>query len=240
MNHELSYDIRLTIFLEQKVKSTLIFVTQQSLNFKIVIMAFTLPALSYATDALEPHIDKLTMEIHHGKHHQAYVTNLNKALEGKPEADSSIEDIIKNISKFAPAVRNNGGGHYNHTLFWTLLSPNGGGEPTGALAAAITSTFGSIADLKTKVNEAGATRFGSGWAWLIVTADKKLAVCSTPNQDNPLMDIAEVKGTPILGIDVWEHAYYLKYQNRRPDYLAGIWSVINWAHVAELYAKAIA
>ncbi|WP_090641554.1 superoxide dismutase [Mucilaginibacter sp. AW1-7] len=203
-------------------------------------MAFTLPALSYATDALEPHIDKLTMEIHHGKHHQAYVTNLNKALEGKPEADSSIEDIIKNISKFAPAVRNNGGGHYNHTLFWTLLSPNGGGEPTGALAAAITSTFGSIADLKTKVNEAGATRFGSGWAWLIVTADKKLAVCSTPNQDNPLMDIAEVKGTPILGIDVWEHAYYLKYQNRRPDYLAGIWSVINWAHVAELYAKAIA
>jgi superoxide dismutase, Fe-Mn family len=179
-------------------------------------MAFTLPALSYATDALEPHIDKLTMEIHHGKHHQAYVTNLNKALEGKPEADSSIEDIIKNIS------------------------PNGGGEPTGALAAAITSTFGSIADLKIKVNEAGATRFGSGWAWLIVTADKKLAVCSTPNQDNPLMDIAEVKGTPILGIDVWEHAYYLKYQNRRPDYLAGIWSVINWAHVAELYAKAIA
>jgi len=203
-------------------------------------MAFTLPALSYATDALEPHIDKLTMEIHHGKHHQAYVTNLNKALEGKPEADSSIEDIIKNISKFAPAVRNNGGGHYNHSLFWTLLSPNGGGEPTGALAAAITSTFGSIADLKTKVNEAGATRFGSGWAWLIVTADKKLAVTSTPNQDNPLMDIAEVKGTPILGIDVWEHAYYLKYQNRRPDYLAGIWSVINWAHVAELYAKAIA
>ncbi|MDN3581559.1 superoxide dismutase [Mucilaginibacter flavus] len=203
-------------------------------------MAFTLPALSYATDALEPHIDKLTMEIHHGKHHQAYVTNLNKALEGKPEADSSIEDIIKNISKFAPAVRNNGGGHYNHSLFWTLLSPNGGGEPTGALAAAITSTFGSVADLKTKINEAGATRFGSGWAWLVVTADKKLVVSSTPNQDNPLMDIAEVKGTPILGIDVWEHAYYLKYQNRRPDYLAGIWSVINWAHVAELYTKAIA
>lgn len=233
-------DLKLDIKLEQKANSTLIFVTSQSLNFKIVIMAFTLPALSYATDALEPHIDKLTMEIHHGKHHQAYVTNLNKALEGKPEADSSIEDIIKNISKFAPAVRNNGGGHFNHTMFWTLLSPNGGGEPTGALADAIKSTFGSIADLKTKVNEAGATRFGSGWAWLIVTADKKLAICSTPNQDNPLMDIAEVKGTPILGIDVWEHAYYLKYQNRRPDYLAGIWSVINWAHVAELYTKAIA
>ncbi|SHN34382.1 superoxide dismutase [Mucilaginibacter sp. OK098] len=203
-------------------------------------MAFTLPALSYATDALEPHIDKLTMEIHHGKHHQAYVTNLNKALEGKPEADGSIDDIIKNISKFPPAVRNNGGGHYNHSLFWTLLSPSGGGEPTGALATAISSTFGSFADFKTKVQEAGATRFGSGWAWLIVTADKKLAVTSTPNQDNPLMDLPEiVKGTPILGIDVWEHAYYLKYQNRRPDYLAAIWNVINWNHVAELYAKAV-
>jgi Fe-Mn family superoxide dismutase len=202
-------------------------------------MAFTLPALSYATDALEPHIDKLTMEIHHGKHHQAYVTNLNKALDGKPEADSSIEDIIKNISKFPMAVRNNGGGHYNHSLFWTLLAPGAGGEPTGALADAITSTFGSFADLKTKVSEAGATRFGSGWAWLIVTPEKKLAVCSTPNQDSPLMDIAEVKGTPILGIDVWEHAYYLKYQNMRPAYLTAIWNVINWAHVAELYAKAV-
>ena len=201
-------------------------------------MAFTLPALPYATDALEPHIDKMTMEIHHGKHHQAYVTNLNKALEGKPEADHSLDDIIKNISKFPPAVRNNGGGHYNHSLFWTLLSPSGGGEPTGALAAAITSTFGSFADFKTKVNDAGATRFGSGWAWLVVTADKKLVVCSTPNQDNPLMDIAEVKGTPILGIDVWEHAYYLKYQNLRPAYLAAIWNVINWNHVAELYSKA--
>jgi len=202
-------------------------------------MAFTLPALPYATDALEPHIDKLTMEIHHGKHHQAYVTNLNKALEGKPEADNSIDDIIKNISKFPAAVRNNGGGHYNHSLFWTLLSPSGGGEPTGALDEAIKSTFGSFADFKTKVSEAGATRFGSGWAWLIVTADKKLAITSTPNQDNPLMDIAEVKGTPILGIDVWEHAYYLKYQNRRPDYLAAIWNVVNWNKVAELYAKAV-
>jgi Fe-Mn family superoxide dismutase len=202
-------------------------------------MAFELPALPYATDALEPHIDKTTMEIHHGKHHQAYVTNLNKALEGKPEATAKIEDIIKNISKFAPAVRNNGGGHYNHSLFWTLLSPNGGGEPTGELAEAIKTTFGSFGELKTKISEAGATRFGSGWAWLIVTADKKLAVTSTPNQDNPLMDLPEVtKGTPILGIDVWEHAYYLKYQNRRPDYLAAIWNVINWNHVAELYAKA--
>ncbi|QKJ31409.1 superoxide dismutase [Mucilaginibacter mali] len=202
-------------------------------------MAFELPALPYATDALEPHIDKMTMEIHHGKHHQAYVTNLNKALEGKPEATAKIEDIVKNISKYPPAVRNNGGGHYNHSLFWTLLSPSGGGEPTGELAEAIKSTFGSFGELKTKLSEAGATRFGSGWAWLIVTADKKLAVTSTPNQDNPLMDLPEVtKGTPILGIDVWEHAYYLKYQNRRPDYLAAIWNVINWNHVAELYAKA--
>lgn len=202
-------------------------------------MAFTLPALPYATDALEPHIDKMTMEIHHGKHHQAYVTNLNKALEGKPEADSSIEDILKNISKFPMAVRNNGGGHYNHSLFWTLLSPGGGGEPSGALANAINSTFGSFADFKTKMSEAGATRFGSGWAWLIVTPDKKLAISSTPNQDNPLMDIAEVKGTPVLGIDVWEHAYYLKYQNRRPEYLTAIWNVINWNHVSELYTKAV-
>ena len=202
-------------------------------------MAFTLPALPYATDALEPHIDKMTMEIHHGKHHQAYVTNLNKALEGKPDADFSIEQIITNISKYPPAVRNNGGGHYNHTMFWTLLSPNGGGAPTGPLADAITSTFGTFDDFKTKVSEAGATRFGSGWAWRIVTPDKKLAICSTPNQDNPLMDIAEVKGTPILGIDVWEHAYYLKYQNLRPAYLTAIWNVINWNHVSELYAKAV-
>ena len=203
-------------------------------------MAFVLPALPYATDALEPHIDKMTMEIHHGKHHQAYVTNLNKALEGKPEANSSIEDIVKNISKFPPAVRNNGGGHYNHTMFWTLLSPNGGGEPSGDLATAINSAFGSFADFKTKFAEAGATRFGSGWAWLTVGADKKLQVSSTPNQDNPLMDIAEVKGTPILGMDVWEHAYYLKYQNRRPDYIAAFWNVVNWNHVTELYKKAMA
>ncbi|GGH14078.1 MULTISPECIES: superoxide dismutase [Pedobacter] len=202
-------------------------------------MAFELPALHYATDALEPHIDKTTMEIHHDKHHQAYVTNLNKALEGKPEASSSIEEIVKNISKFPAAVRNNGGGHYNHSLFWNILGPNKGGEPTGDLAKAINETFGSFADLKTKLQEAGATRFGSGWAWLSVGADKKLQVSSTPNQDNPLMDIAEVKGTPILGIDVWEHAYYLKYQNKRPDYLAAIWNVINWDAVAELYKKAL-
>lgn len=202
-------------------------------------MAFELPALHYATDALEPHIDKTTMEIHHDKHHQAYVTNLNKALEGKPEATAKIEDIVKNISKFPAAVRNNGGGHYNHSLFWNILGPNKGGEPTGDLAKAINETFGSFAELKTKLQDAGATRFGSGWAWLSVGADKKLQVSSTPNQDNPLMDVAEVKGTPILGIDVWEHAYYLKYQNKRPDYLAAIWNVINWDAVAELYKKAL-
>ncbi|MFA4867511.1 MAG: superoxide dismutase [Pedobacter sp.] len=201
-------------------------------------MAFELPALPYATDALEPHIDKQTMEIHHGKHHQAYVTNLNKALEGKPDANQSIEEIIKNISKQPAAVRNNGGGHYNHSLFWEVIGPNKGGEPKGELADAINAAFGSFADFKTKFAEAGATRFGSGWAWLSVGADKKLVVSSTPNQDNPLMDIAEVKGTPILGMDVWEHAYYLKYQNRRPDYIAAFWSVVNWDAVAERFKKA--
>ncbi len=202
-------------------------------------MAFELPALAYATDALEPHIDKATMEIHHGKHHQAYVTNLNKALEGKPEANANLDDIIKNISKYPAAVRNNGGGHYNHSLFWTVLGPNKGGEPTGDLAKAINDTFGSFADLKTKLQDAGATRFGSGWAWLSVGADGKLFVSSTANQDNPLMDIAEQKGAPIFGIDVWEHAYYLKYQNKRPDYLAAIWNVVNWDAVAERYKKAL-
>lgn len=202
-------------------------------------MAFELPALPYAADALEPHIDKTTMEIHHDKHHQGYVTNLNKALEGKPEAEYEIEDLIKNISKYPTAVRNNGGGHYNHSLFWKVLGPNKGGEPTGELADAIKETFGSFEDLKTKMKEAGATRFGSGWAWLSVGADKKLQVSSTPNQDSPLMDVAEVKGTPIFGIDVWEHAYYLKYQNKRPDYLAAIWDAVNWDEVAELYKKAI-
>ena len=203
-------------------------------------MAFELPALPYATDALEPHIDKLTMEIHHGKHHQAYVTNLNKALEGKPEATHSLEDIIKNIDKFPVAVRNNGGGHFNHSLFWEVIAPNKGGEPTGELAEAIKATFGSFADFKTKFSEAGTTRFGSGWAWLSVGADKKLVVSSTPNQDNPLMNIAEVKGTPILGMDVWEHAYYLKYQNRRPEYIAAFWNVVNWDAVAERFKKATA
>ena len=201
-------------------------------------MAFVLPALPYATDALEPHIDKLTMEIHHGKHHQAYVDNLNKAIAGTDAENLSIDEIIKNISKYPAAVRNNGGGHFNHSLFWTVLGPNKGGQPSGELAEAINATFGSFDELKKKLSEAGATRFGSGWSWLSVAADGKLQVSSTPNQDNPLMDIAEVKGIPIFGIDVWEHAYYLKYQNKRPDYLAAIWNVVNWDAVAERYQKA--
>ncbi len=200
-------------------------------------MAFTLPALAYAVDALEPHIDKTTMEIHHGKHHAAYVTNLNAAIAGTPLETMSIEDICKEISKHPMPVRNNGGGHYNHSLFWSIMSPNGGGAPKGALAEAINAAFGSFEEFKTKFTQAGATRFGSGWAWLSVGADKKLVVSSTPNQDNPLMDIAEVKGTPILGMDVWEHAYYLKYQNRRPDYMGAFFNVINWDAVAERYAK---
>lgn len=201
-------------------------------------MAFELEALPYANDALEPHIDKDTMEIHHDRHHQAYVDNLNKAIAGTDAENASLEDIIKNISKYPAAVRNNGGGHYNHKLFWSVLGPNAGGEPTGELADAINVTFGSFSELKTQLQNAGATRFGSGWSWLIVTAEGKLAVTSTPNQDNPLMDVAEVKGTPILGIDVWEHAYYLKYQNKRPAYLDAIFNVINWDAVAANYAAA--
>ncbi len=201
-------------------------------------MAFELPALSYATDALEPNIDKTTMEIHHGKHHATYVTNLNKAVEGTDAANKSIEDIMKSISKYPAAIRNNGGGHFNHTLFWTVMAPDGGGEPEGELADAITQAFGSYEDFKKKFAEAGTTRFGSGWAWLIVDASGKLQVTSTPNQDNPVMDIAEVKGTPILGMDVWEHAYYLKYQNKRPDYIAAFWNVVNWEAVADRFAKA--
>lgn len=201
-------------------------------------MAFELPALPYATDALEPHIDKETMEIHHGKHHQAYVDNLNKAIAGTDAENLTIEEICKNISKYPAAVRNNGGGHYNHSLFWTILSSNGGGAPSGDLAAAIDEAFGSFDELKKKLQEAGATRFGSGWSWLLVDGTGKLQVTSTPNQDNPLFDIAEVKGTPILGIDVWEHAYYLKYQNKRPAYLDAVFNVIDWDAVAKRYADA--
>lgn len=200
-------------------------------------MAFTLSPLPYAKDALEPHIDAQTMEIHHDRHHQAYVDNLNKAIEGTENAEKSLEELVKNAGSISPAVRNNGGGHWNHTFFWEILTPGGATEPSGALATAINEAFGSLDGLKEKLNTAGATRFGSGWAWLVVK-DGKLEVTSTPNQDNPLMDVAEVKGTPILGVDVWEHAYYLKYQNKRPEYLKAFWNVVNWDKVAEKFEAA--
>ena len=201
-------------------------------------MSFELPKLPYDYAALEPHVDARTMEIHYTKHHQAYVTNLNNAIANTEAAGLSIEEINKNISKYPVAVRNNGGGHYNHSLFWTVMKPNGGGNPTGELGDAITKAFGSFDEFKTQFAQAAATRFGSGWAWLIVKDDKSLAITSTPNQDNPLMDIAEVKGTPIFGLDVWEHAYYLHYQNRRPDYVSAFWNVVNWDEVAKRYAAA--
>ncbi|MEO5675684.1 MAG: superoxide dismutase [Chitinophagales bacterium] len=194
-------------------------------------MAFELPPLSYGFDALEPHIDAQTMQIHHDKHHAAYVTNLNKALEGNEAANLTLEQLMKNISKYPAAVRNNGGGHFNHSMFWQLMKAHGGGNPTGNVADAINRDFTSFDKFKEQFANAGITRFGSGWAWLIVSADGKLQVTSTPNQDNPLMDVAEGKGTPILGMDVWEHAYYLKYQNRRPDYITAFWSVVNWEEV---------
>ncbi|WP_209125384.1 superoxide dismutase SodA [Alkalihalobacillus sp. BA299] len=199
---------------------------------------YELPALPYAANALEPHIDEQTMNIHHGKHHNTYVTNLNNALEGHDELSSkSVEDLISNLDavpeNIRTAVRNNGGGHANHSLFWTLLSPNGGGEPSGDLAQAINSKFGSLESFKEEFAKAGATRFGSGWAWLAVN-NGELEVMSTPNQDSPLME----GKTPILGLDVWEHAYYLNYQNRRPDYINAFWNVVNWDEVAKLYSEA--
>lgn len=196
-------------------------------------MAFELPALSYASDALEPFIDKTTMEIHHGKHHNAYVTNLNAALTGTDAEKLSIEEILKNISKYPAPVRNNGGGHFNHSFFWKLLKKNNGAVPSGELATAIDKAFGSFDKFKEEFAKAATTRFGSGWAWLIKKEDGSLAVTSSPNQDNPLMDVAEVKGTPILGLDVWEHAYYLHYQNRRPDYITAFWNVVNWDEVTK-------
>jgi len=197
-------------------------------------MAFELPNLPYAHSALEPHIDTKTMEIHHGKHHNAYVTNLNAAIAGTPMEGKSIEDICRNHTD-VPAVRNNGGGHYNHSLFWNVMSPNGGGQPTGALADAINAACGSFEGFKEAFSKAATTRFGSGWAWLCVHKGGKVEVCSTANQDNPLMPVSECKGTPILGLDVWEHAYYLNYQNRRPDYIAAFYNVINWAEVSKRY-----
>ena len=198
-------------------------------------MAFTLAPLPYPYEALEPHIDTLTMQIHHDKHHQAYVDNLNKAVAGSDNETKSLEELVKKAGSISPAVRNNGGGHWNHTFFWESLAGKAGGTPSGTLSEAINSAFGSFDAFKEKFNQAGVTRFGSGWAWLIVK-DGKLEISSTPNQDNPLMDVAEVKGTPILGADVWEHAYYLKYQNKRADYLTAFWNVVNWNKVAERFA----
>lgn len=203
-------------------------------------MAFELPKLAYAYNALEPHFDAMTMEIHHSRHHQAYVNNLNAAIAGTEGEKMSIEEICKNISKFSMAVRNNGGGHYNHTFFWETIGPNGGGEPKGALAEAINKQFGSFAAFKEEFTKAAMGRFGSGWAWLVVDGGE-LKIGSTANQDNPLMDIPEVtiKGTPVLGLDVWEHAYYLKYQNKRADYVAAFWNVINWDAVGAKYDAAV-
>lgn len=196
-------------------------------------LLFKLPALPYAAAALEPYIDTQTMEIHHGKHHKAYVDNLNKALKGSGVTSDSLEDLMKNISKHGVAIRNNGGGHYNHSLFWKLMKPSGGGNPNGQIAEAINSSFGSFKIMQEQFNAAATSRFGSGWAWLI--ADKgKLSITSTPNQDNPLMDIAEVKGNPVLALDVWEHGYYLKYQNKRADYVNAFWNVVNWDEVNNL------
>lgn len=201
-------------------------------------MAFELPNLPYAHDALEPHIDTTTMQIHHGKHHQGYTNNLNKAIEGTDLAGSSIEEILAGLDMNNGALRNNGGGFYNHRLFWTVMSPNGGGAPTGDVANAINEAFGSFEAMVEKFNAAAGTRFGSGWAWLCVHPGGKLDICSTPNQDNPLMPGIGCGGTPVLGIDVWEHAYYLKYQNRRPEYVAAFWNVVNWDEVNRRYSEA--
>lgn len=200
-------------------------------------MAFELPSLPYALNALEPHIDARTMEIHHGKHHNAYVTNLNAAIAGTDLAGKSLEELMKVAGSSAP-IRNNGGGHWNHSLFWEILSPTGGGLPTGELSAAIDAKFGSFDAFRDTFNKAAATRFGSGWAWLCVDTKKELCVCSSPNQDNPLMDVSDCPGTPVMGLDVWEHAYYLNYQNRRPDYIAAFWNLINWDAVSKRFAAA--
>lgn len=201
-------------------------------------MAYTLDPLPYASDALEPHFDKATMEIHHDRHHQAYVTNLNNAIAGTELEGLSLTDLLANISKYPAPVRNNGGGHFNHDLFWNILSPNGGGTPAGDLGKAIDEAFGSFDTFKDEFKKAALGRFGSGWAWLVADADGKVFITSTPNQDNPLMDVAEKKGTPILGLDVWEHAYYLKFQNKRPDYVDTFWNVVSWDAVAKRYSDA--
>ncbi len=198
---------------------------------------FELPKLKYEYNALEPYIDSTTMEIHHSKHHAAYVNNLNKAVEGTELEKLSLNEILTSVSKYPVAVRNNGGGHYNHSMFWEILKNNNNAKPSGKLASAIDSAFGSFDDFKKKFSDAATTRFGSGWAWLVLKSDGKLEVSSTPNQDNPLMDVADVKGFPVLGLDVWEHAYYLKYQNRRPEYIANFWNIINWEEAEKRFSS---
>ena len=199
---------------------------------------FNLPSLPYAFEALEPHIDRMTMEIHHDRHHNAYVTNLNAAVTGTALEGKTLEELFSSISTLAPAVRNNGGGHYNHDLFWNILSPTGGGEPVGTLGKAIDAKFGSFDAFKEEFKKASITRFGSGWAWLVAQKDGSVAVSSTPNQDNPLMDVADVKGFPVIGLDVWEHAYYLKFQNKRPDYVDAFWNVVDWNKAEARYLSA--
>jgi Fe-Mn family superoxide dismutase len=200
---------------------------------------YELPKLKYEFNALEPYIDAVTMEIHHDKHHGAYVANLNKAIEGTEIEKLSLEQLLRSVSKYPVAVRNNGGGHYNHTMFWEIMKPNGGGKPTGTLASAIDKHFSSIEDFKKKFSDAAVGRFGSGWAWLVLKSDDSLEITSTPNQDNPLMDVAEIKGFPVFGLDVWEHAYYLKYQNRRPEYITNFWNVINWDEIAKRFQNPV-
>jgi Fe-Mn family superoxide dismutase len=217
----------------------IIMTTSLAANAQQASGPFQLITLPYAYNALEPHIDAQTMEIHHSKHHAAYVNNLNAAVKGTEAEKMTLEEIMSATKKFDMKVRNNAGGVYNHDLFFTTLSPKGGGQPSGELAKAIDDAFGSFENFKSQLNNAGIGRFGSGWAWLYVTPEKKLAICSTPNQDNPIMDIAENKGTPIFGIDVWEHAYYLKYQNKRADYMNAVWNVVDWEAVSKRYRTAI-
>ncbi len=228
-------------FIKAFIGSTFAFKLGDTFASKLPIFddMFTLAPLPYANDALEPNIDKMTMEIHHDRHHKAYVDNLNKAIAGTDMEKLSIEQLLKDISKYPVAVRNNGGGHWNHTFFWQIMAPNAGGVPSGKLADAITASFGSFDNMKVEFAKAATTRFGSGWAWLMVTPDKKLKIVSTANQDNPLMDIATDKGMPVLALDVWEHAYYLKYQNKRADYITAFWNVVNWKKASENFEAAM-
>jgi Fe-Mn family superoxide dismutase len=228
-------------FIKAFIGSTFAFKLSDTFASKPVFFdgMFTLAPLPYANDALEPHIDKMTMEIHHDRHHKAYVDNLNKAVAGTDMEKLTIDQLLSNISKYPVAVRNNGGGHWNHTFFWQIMAPNVGGLPSGKLSEAITATFGGFDKMKEEFSKAATTRFGSGWAWLIVTPDKKLKIVSTANQDNPLMDVATDKGTPILALDVWEHAYYLKYQNKRADYVTAFWNVVNWKKASENFEAAM-